>query len=174
MSYLVTVGNLGALALDPLTWLPDRAAFETKLRYAVSASRRPRTELALLLMDLDRIEDVNRTVGREIADRLLHEAAARIARVLGPPATLSCFGGDDFAAFMQVAGLEEAMQHAVQVLTKCREPFVIDCLSISVTASIGIALYPTHAGNAAELMQRAERALFEAKTRGRNCFYPGP
>lgn len=162
------------MALDPLTWLPDRAAFEAKLRYAVSASRRPRTELALLLIDLDRVEDVNKTVGREIADRLLHEAAARIARALGPPATLSCFGGDDFAAFLQVAGLEEAIGHAARLLAHLREPFVIDCLSISVTASIGIALYPTHGGTAPELMQRAERALFEAKTRGRNCFYPRP
>jgi diguanylate cyclase (GGDEF)-like protein len=162
------------LALDPLTWLPDRAAFQARLAHAVSTARRPRTALALLLIDLDRIEDINRTVGREIGDRLLHEAAARIARVLSPPATLSCFGGDDFAAFMTVGGLEEAMQHAIRVLTHLREPFVIDCLSISVTASIGIALYPTHAGNATELMQRAERALFEAKTRGRNCFYPGP
>jgi diguanylate cyclase (GGDEF)-like protein len=162
------------LALDPLTWLPDRAAFEAKLRYAVWTTRRPRTALALLLIDLDRIEDVNNTVGREIGDRLLHEAAARIARVLGPPATLSCFGGDDFAAFMEVGDLDDAIQHAARLLAHCREPFVIDCLSISVTASIGIALYPTHAGNANELMQRAERALFEAKTRGRNCFYPGP
>jgi diguanylate cyclase (GGDEF)-like protein len=162
------------LVLDPLTWLPDRAAFEGRLAQAVSAIRRPRTALALALIDLDRIEDVNRTVGREIGDRLLHESAARMARVLGPSATLSCFGGDDFAAFMQVGDLEDAMQHAVKLLTRCREPFVIDCLSINVTASIGIALYPTHADNAADLMQRAERALFEAKTRGRNCLYPGP
>ena len=161
------------MALDPLTWLPDRAAFEERLARAVSAARRPRTALALFLIDLDRIEDVNKTVGREMADRLLHEAAARIARVLAPQATLSCFGGDDFAAFMQVASLEGALQHAVRLLADCREPFVIDCLSISVTASIGIALHPTHAGNAVELMQRAERALFEAKMRGRNCFYPG-
>ena len=162
------------MALDPLTWLPDRAAFETRLAQAVSAARRPRTALALLLIDLDRIEDINKTIGREMADRLLHEAAARIARLLSPPATLSCFGGDDFAAFMPVRDLEEAVQHAIRLLTHLREPFVIDVLSISVTASIGIAIYPTHAGNAVELMQRAERALFEAKTRGRNCFYPGP
>jgi diguanylate cyclase len=161
------------LALDPLTWLPDRAAFETRLAHAVSASCGPRTALALLLIDLDRIEDINMTVGREIGDRLLHEAGARTARALGAGATLSRFGGDDFAAFMQVADLEEATRHAVTLLAHCREPFVIDCLAISITASIGIALYPTHADNAAELMQRAERALFEAKTRGRNCFYPG-
>lgn len=162
------------MALDPLTWLPDRAAFEARLAQAVSAARRPRTALALLLIDLDRIEDINKTVGREMADRLLHEAAARMARVLGTSATLACFGGDDFAAFMQVGSLDDAIQHAAKLLAYLREPFVIDCLSISVTASIGIALYPTHAANAAELMQRAERALFEAKTRGRNCFYPGP
>ena len=132
-----------------------------------------RGSFALFLIDLDRIEQVNVTLGRDIGDRVLREAAARMARALGRGATLSRLGSDDFAAFMEAGNLADAAKQAGALLEHCREPYVIDCLAVTVTASIGISLYPSHADDAITLMQRAERALFQAKIRGRDCFYPG-
>jgi diguanylate cyclase (GGDEF)-like protein len=120
-----------------------------------------------------RIERVNATLGRDMGDRMLREAAARMARALSPGATLARLGSGDFAAFMDVGNLADAAKQAGALLERCREPYVIDCLAVTVTASIGISLYPSHAGDAITLMQRAERALFQAKIRGRDCFYPG-
>jgi diguanylate cyclase (GGDEF)-like protein len=158
------------LPLDPLTWLPDRRLFEARLARAIAAARRP---FALFLIDLDRIDHVNLTLGRDIGDRVLREAAARMARALRPGATLARLGSDDFAAFMDAGNLADAAKQAGALLEHCREPYVIDCLAVMVTASIGISLYPSHAEDVITLMQRAERALFQAKIRGRDCFDPG-
>src|SRR5205814_1020445 len=111
--------------------------------------------------------------GRDIGDRVIHEAAARMTRGLAPGATLARLGSDEFAAFLEARDLGDAAQQAGAVLEHCREPCLMDCITVTVTASIGIALYPSHADNAVTLMQRAERALHQAKIRGRDCFYPG-
>ena len=106
------------MSLDPLTWLPDRAAFEARLGQAVAASRAARRGLALLLIDLDRIEQVNLTLGRDIGDRVLHQSAARMARALGPVAALARLGSDDFAACMEVGNLADAAQRARAVVSR--------------------------------------------------------
>ena len=160
-------------ALDPLTWLPTRKPFETRLARAVRALGRSSRVLALLLMDLDRMADVNAALGSDIGDRVLREAAARLSRGLPAGAALSRLQSDDFAAFVEVADLAGAARHARAVLERCREPYVIDCVAVKVTASIGIALCASHAEAPETLLARAERALCEAKIRGRDGFYPG-
>lgn len=159
--------------LDPLTWLPTRKPFESRLARAVRGIERSRRVLALLLVDLDRMKEVNATVGRDFGDRILREAAVRLARAMPAGAALSRLQSDDFAAFLEVADLASAAGHAAALLERCREPYVIDCLAVKVTASIGIALCASHAEQPASLLARAERALFEAKIRGRDGFYPG-
>lgn len=132
-----------------------------------------RTRIAVLLIDLDRMEWVNATLGRDMGDRVLREAAARMARALGPRAMLSRLESDDFAAFVEVQDLADAAQQAGALLEHCRPAYVIDCLAVTVTASIGIGFYPSDGDDPVTLMARAERALFQAKILGRNCFYPG-
>jgi diguanylate cyclase (GGDEF)-like protein len=160
-------------ALDPLTWLPNRSLFEARLASAVRCAHRPRSVLALLLVDLDRLAETNEMLGRACGDRVLREAAARLARALDGGAMLSRLQSDDFAAFLEVADLAAAAKRAAALLKSCREPYVIDCLAVTVTASIGIALCSSPAEDPASLLARAERALFQAKIRGRDCFYPG-
>jgi diguanylate cyclase (GGDEF)-like protein len=162
-------------ALDPLTWLPNRILFEARLVRAVRDAERRRATLALLLIDLDHMEDVNATLGRDFGDRILREAARRMTRALDAgAATLSRLQCDDFAAFFEVADLASAAKQAAALLGDLRQPYVIDCLALTVTASIGIALHERHADGPAALLMRAERALVQAKIRGRNRFYPGP
>jgi diguanylate cyclase (GGDEF)-like protein len=160
-------------ALDPLTWLPNRSLFDARLKTAVGCAHRQRNVLALLLIDLDRLAETNETLGRGFGDRVLREAAVRLARALGAGAMLSRLQSDDFAAFLEVADLSAAAKQATALLDRCRKPYVVDCLAVTVTASIGIALCPSRAEDPASVLARAERALFEAKIRGRDCFYPG-
>lgn len=160
--------------LDPLTWLPNRVLFEARLVRAVRDVERRHGTLALLLVDLDRMDNVNAALGRDFGDRILREAAGRMARTLGARATLSRLESDDFAAFFEVTDLAATAKQAAALLERCREPYVIDCLALTVTASIGIALHGRDADGPAALLARAERALNQAKIRGRDRFYPGP
>jgi diguanylate cyclase (GGDEF)-like protein len=130
--------------------------------------------LALLLVDLDRMDNVNAALGRDFGDRILREAAGRMARTLGPGAMLSRLESDDFAAFFEVEDLAAAAKQAAALLERCHEPYVIDCLAVIVTASIGIALHEPDGDGPAALLARAERALNQAKILGRDRFYPGP
>lgn len=160
-------------ALDPLTWLPNRVLFEARLVGAVRDVQRRRGSLALLLIDLDRMELVNATLGRDLGDRILREAAARMARALGPGAMLARLESDDFAAFMDVPDLAGALKQAAVLLELCGQPYVVECVAAIVTVSIGIALHPRDADDPATLFARAERALNKAKIRGRGRFDPG-
>jgi diguanylate cyclase (GGDEF)-like protein len=147
--------------------------FEARLVRAVRDVQRRRGLLALLLIDVDRMEAVNASLGRDFGDRILREAAARMARGLGGGAMLAHLESDDFAAFFEVPDLAAALKHAGAVLELCAEPYTLDCIAALVTVSIGIALHPRDADDPATLFARAERALNEAKIRGRDRFYPG-
>jgi diguanylate cyclase (GGDEF)-like protein len=160
-------------SIDPLTWLPTRPRFERRLAQAVRGLGRSRRVLALLLIDLDRLAQVNAALGRELGDRVLREAAARMARALPAGTVLSRLESVDFAVVREVRDLADAAAQAAKLLERCREPYVIDCVAVAVTMSIGIALAASAEEKPAELVARAERALFEAKIRGRDRFYPG-
>lgn len=156
--------------LDPLTWLPNRELF--RARVDVFLAHRCPPPVALLHIDLDRFEEVNQLLGYDTGDLVLREAAARIARAFPHGALLGHFGGDDFAALIEAAELGQAARHARVLLEACREPFVIECLAISVTASVGIALRTGPAIDAAGLMAHACSALYRAKVGGRNRCFP--
>jgi len=159
--------------LDPLTWLPNRMLFEARLVRAVRDVQRRRGTLALILIDLDRMDQVNAALGRDLGDRILREAAARMARGLGPGAMLARLESDDFAAFIEVVDAAAAFKQVALLLESCGEPYVVECHAAIVTVSIGIALHPRDADDPATLLARAERALYQAKVRGRDRFYPG-
>jgi diguanylate cyclase (GGDEF)-like protein len=160
-------------AIDPLTWLPTRRRFERRLAQALRGLSRSRRTLAVLLLDLDRLEHVNATLGSGLGDRIVREAAARMARALPAGTALSRLESDDFAVVREVRDLAEAAGQAAALLARCREPYVIDCVAVTVTMSIGIALSASPEETSAQVLARAERALFEAKVRGRDRFYPG-
>ena len=154
-------------------WLGNRKLFETRVERAIAGARASRSTMALLLIDLDRIGHVNHVLGRELGDRVLSDAAVRIAGALGPCAALGRLAADDFAALVEVRDLDAAKNLAASILECCRTPYVVDCITVSVTASIGIGLYPAQARDAASLLESAQLALFRAKVAGRDCFYPG-
>lgn len=147
--------------------------FQARLERVIAAAQASRSALALLHIDLDRISQVNHLLGRDIGDRVLSDAAVRIARGVGPCAALCRLAADDFAALIEVRDLDGAKKIAAALLADCRTPYLIDCITVAVTASIGIGLYPAQARDAASLLESAQLALFRAKIAGRDCFYPG-
>jgi diguanylate cyclase (GGDEF)-like protein len=157
-------------ALDPLTWLPNQDLFRARLERLLAGGQPQR--VALLHVDLDRFQDVNDLLGRDTGDLVLREAAARIARAFPRGALLGHFGGDDFAALIEAAELAHAARLARVLLDACREPFVIDCLSLRLTASVGIAFSSSRAPDAASLIAQACYALYRAKIAGRDRCYP--
>ena len=155
--------------LDPLTWLPGRKTFDERLAQALRAGAG--RALAVLLIDLDGMRGVNDLIGRELGNQVLREAAARIARALGAGVPLARLENDDFAAFAAGADLEAAVGLAHAVLQECRVPYVLGCVSVRATASIGVALYPSDARSCVGLLACAKDALYRARTGGGDrCF----
>jgi diguanylate cyclase (GGDEF)-like protein len=158
---------------DILTGLPNKAFFEARVAEAIRWARRCRSGLVVLYVDLDRFKELDRILGRTVCNRLLRDAVARMASALGPCDLLARIGDDEFGVLIEGTGeLGCAAQVTRRLLAQYSEPYVVDCLSVRVTASIGIGLFPGDAEDAVSLMSRADRALHKAKIDGRGRSYP--
>ena len=158
---------------DLLTGLPNRAFFEARVSEAIRWARRVGRGLTLLYVDLDRFKELDRLLGRPTCNRLLREAAARMKSMLGPCDLLARIGDDEFGVLVEGTGeLACAIEVTRKLLAQYNAPYVFDCLSVRLTASIGIGLFPGDAEDAVSLMSRADRALHKAKINGRARAYP--
>jgi diguanylate cyclase (GGDEF)-like protein len=148
---------------DPLTGLPNRELFGDRVEQAIRASDRGLQPAALLLLDLDRFKDVNDTLGHHHGDRLLGQVAARLTGTLRAVDTVARLGGDEFAVLLPDATADGAAAVAQKVRTALHQPLTLDGVGLDLDASIGIAVYPDHGGDAAELLQHADVAMYAAK-----------
>jgi diguanylate cyclase (GGDEF)-like protein len=156
---------------DDLTRLPNRVAFQERLDHALSISRASGRGAAVLYLDLDGFKQVNDTHGHEIGDRVLAESARRMQACVRAMDTVARFGGDEFA--IVVPFLEDpavAARLAERLVQRLSEPFAFDAVAASIGTSVGIALFPQDAASARELLQQADRALYEAKKAGRGTY----
>lgn len=162
---------------DAVTLLPNRFVLEERLERAMAAAGRTRSGVALLHINLDRFHTVNDLLGRGVGDLLLHQAARRMETGLASEDTLARTAGDEFSAVLPgVASLDHALRAAERLRARLAGPFAVGDHELTVTASVGCALYPDHAGDALELERSAGAALYRAKQAGRNCvrgFVPG-
>ena len=156
---------------DSLTGLPNRASFAEHLDEAMRRAKRAGWPLALLFLDLDNFKRVNDSLGHDAGDRLLRVAAERIRRAVREADMLFRMGGDEFTVLLEdVRGPEEAAMVASRVLEAMAEPLQLQHHEISVTASIGIALYPRDDVVAERLLKSADTAMYRAKELGRNRY----
>jgi diguanylate cyclase (GGDEF)-like protein len=156
---------------DSLTGLPNRASFAEHLDEAMRRAKRAGWPLALLFLDLDNFKRVNDSLGHDAGDRLLRVAAERIRRAVREADMLFRMGGDEFTVLLEdVRGPEEAAMVASRVLEAMAEPLQLQHHEISVTASIGIALYPRDDVVAEHLLKSADTAMYRAKELGRNRY----
>lgn len=158
---------------DPLTDLGNRKAFGEQLGNALELAQRQGSPLALLYLDLDRFKEVNDRFGHDIGDALLQAIAERMRNTLRQPDYLYRLGGDEFTLLMPDSDGDSAKILAGRLLTTLSQPFELSGNKIDfVTPSIGIALYPAHAGSAAELIKAADQAMYQAKqVRNSVCLY---
>ncbi len=153
---------------DVLTGLPNRAAFTDRAELLMAQAAKQGRSLALLFIDLDHFKRVNDSLGHPVGDVLLQTVAERIIGVVRESDLVSRFGGDEFVLLL--AGAEQpaaALEVAGKLLAAIGAPLPVEAALISVTPSIGIALFPEHGGTPAELIKHADTAMYHAKSGGR-------
>jgi diguanylate cyclase (GGDEF)-like protein/PAS domain S-box-containing protein len=153
---------------DALTGLPNRAAFIERANQLMVGAGREGRQLAMLFVDLDHFKRINDSLGHPVGDVLLQTVAGRITATLREADLVSRFGGDEFVLLLHGAADEDAVAEVcTKLLAAVGAPLHVQGVSISVTPSIGVALYPVHGDSAAELIKHADTAMYKAKTRGR-------
>ncbi|MCK6425228.1 MAG: EAL domain-containing protein [Burkholderiaceae bacterium] len=156
---------------DALTGLPNRAAFLAQLEHLMVAARAAGTQLALLFIDLDHFERVNDSVGHTAGDALLKTVARRIGEQVRSTDRTARFGGDEFMLLLPgVRDPADVIHVANKLLTAVSAPLAIEGRPISVTPSMGIALYPRDGETPDMLIKHADAAMHVAKARGRATY----
>ncbi len=160
---------------DALTDLPNRALLLDRVKTALAHAARHELELALLYLDLDRIKTVNDTLGHAAGDTILRETGRRLGSALREGDTVARLGGDEFVALLpQVRDRADAAHVAEKLLGCLAHPFPVAGTGVTLTASIGIALYPRDGRDADTLLKHADMALYRAKAAGRNTYRSYP
>jgi len=149
---------------DPLTDLPNRSLLRDRLQQAILTSRREDKPTSLLILDLDGFKEINDALGHHAGDRVLQQVAARLRRTLRETDTVARLGGDEFALLLPLTDIDGAELTARKVLQELDQLFILDGRPLVVDGSIGIAGFPIHASNGQELLQRADAAMYVAKT----------
>jgi diguanylate cyclase (GGDEF)-like protein/PAS domain S-box-containing protein len=153
---------------DSLTGLPNRVYFTTLLESALTDTSRSGV-LAVLFIDLDRFKQINDTLGHAMGDLLIAEVGHRLRRLLSEGDLAGRMGGDEFTiALLRQPDEQTAIQSARECLNVLRAPHRIDDHELFVTASIGVALCPSHGVSAADLLRNADHAMYGAKKSGKN------
>jgi len=154
---------------DPLTRLPNRTLFQERLSRALTRATRSRGMVALLFIDLDFFKQVNDTLGHLAGDLLLQQVAERLAACVRQGDTVARLAGDEFTVILE--DLTEARDSAVvahKILSLLAQPFDLAGQRAQISSSIGVALYPADADDAATLVKLADAAMYGAKRQGRN------
>jgi diguanylate cyclase (GGDEF)-like protein/PAS domain S-box-containing protein len=156
---------------DALTGLPNRALLADRAGQAIVAAARSRGSLALLVIDLDRFQLVNDSLGHAAGDALLRAVGERLAGTLRRDDTLARTGEDEFVLLWNgLKGAQDAATVAQRILGILARPFTVDARTLSVTATIGIAVYPGDGRDFAELLKNADAAMHHGKQTGRGTF----
>ena len=167
--------KLQAQALtDELTGLPNRRLLADRVTQALALAKRKRHVVALLYLDLDGFKLVNDSLGHTLGDLLLGEVATRLRSRTRQSDTLARLGGDEFTVVLTTLHTkEEALLAAQSLLAVLAKPFVIENHEITISASIGISLFPDNGADGMRLLQQADSAMYAAKRNGKNqvaCF----
>lgn len=159
-------------SFDPLTGLANRAVLLAELNQLLKKSAGGQQQIAVFSLDLDEFKQINESLGHLVGDQLLQQVARRLDLLTERPVLLARSGGDEFVLLYQLDGTE------LQLETRCRailqlfsEHFLFEDRVLSISTSIGVALFPADGSTASDLLKHAERAMYEAKQLGRNNFH---
>jgi diguanylate cyclase (GGDEF)-like protein len=153
---------------DALTDLPNRSAALQHLDEVIARIDPVQGNCAVLMLDLNRFKEVNDTLGHGFGDAVLREIAQRLRNVVRQGDLLARLGGDEFLVVLEGAGPDVAQERARALTGSLVAPIVLDDAQVSLDASVGIAVFPQHAQDAATLLRRADIAMYEAKAQFRH------
>lgn len=157
--------------VDALTGLANRTLLMKRLETAVDRAARDGTRIALALLDIDGLKDINDQFGHSVGDAVIGTIAQRLHERFPDADLVARVAGDEFGGVFSPWGGDEPLEiPAARFLKAVSEPISVDDLHFNVTAGLGFALYPHDARSAQDLMRRADLALHEAKSRGRSCW----
>ena len=148
---------------DPLTNLPNRALLRNNMQAAINNADKTGQCFTLLMIDLDRFKDINDTLGHHVGDKVLCEISERFSVELTPEDVIARLGGDEFAVLLHDADVEKARVTAKKLLKCFKKDLFMSGHRFNIGGSIGMAVYPWHARNEQELLQRADVAMYFAK-----------
>ncbi|MBK6607021.1 MAG: diguanylate cyclase [Leptospiraceae bacterium] len=157
---------------DPLTQLPNRRLLEERLKHGITVNRRNDTQMAALMLDLDKFKAVNDKYGHSAGDDLLQQVALRIKSRLREVDLVSRLGGDEFFILIEdIRQIEIVANIAEDIVFLLSQPFtVLESYTVEIGGSIGICLYPDNGDNPSKLMKNADLALYHAKEQGRGRY----
>jgi diguanylate cyclase (GGDEF)-like protein/PAS domain S-box-containing protein len=155
---------------DVLTELPNRSLCVQRLDQALNQARQTGEQVAVLFIDLDRFKSINDTLGHHIGDGLLRSVAARLGQAVRSRDTVSRLGGDEFVVILRHVVNKEEVTALVErrLIALIRQAHEVEGHELHVSCSVGIAVYPHDGKTIDELMRRADAAMYEAKTAGRD------
>ena len=155
---------------DDLTGLPNRTLFNDRLRLALARAGRSKENLAILFLDLDNFKVVNDTLGHNIGDELLKQAAQRLLDCVRVQDTVARMGGDEFVILLESSERHEAAMTAHRLINAISMSYSLNDHECFVSASIGISMFPKDATDPTGLMRNADAAMYRAKDQGKNSY----
>ncbi|QEY31222.1 EAL domain-containing protein [Synechococcus sp. RSCCF101] len=156
---------------DPLTGLPNRLLFDSRLSLSMQLAARNQTQLAVAFLDLDHFKNINDTLGHAAGDELLLQISKRLGSSVRSSDCVARISGDEFVILLTETKGPENVSQIIQMIRGIFEkPFVLPGLETHVTASIGVALYPDDGNTSSELLANADAAMYHAKENGRNNY----
>lgn len=157
---------------DALTQLPNRMLLADRFTQAIAHSQRQNTLLAVCFLDLDNFKPVNDRYGHDIGDQLIIQVAQRLKTTIRVEDTVSRQGGDEFILLLgDIKSFSQCEDVLSRTLKLIAQPYVINDLSLSISASIGVSLYPADDSSFDVLMRHADHAMYQAKLNGRNQYF---
>lgn len=155
---------------DALTDLPNRALFNDRLQKAITQAKRDSTRLALMSIDLDRFKPINDAFGHSVGDQVLQAVARRMQESIRESDSVGRIGGDEFVVLLPgIENESDALGVAAKIHDSLRQPFELpDLGQVHLSSCIGIAIYPDHGVDAQQLLRRADGAMYDGKTQGRD------
>ncbi len=169
----IQVTDLEGIAyFDPLTNIPNRRLLVDRLGQSLAQAKRTEQWFAVCYFDLDGFKQINDHLGHDAGDELLRTVTSRLKEILREQDTLARVGGDEFV--LVLCNLEHEMEcYSIleRVLATIRVPLTIKDQSISVSASLGVTIYPHDDAEVGDLIRHADQAMYGAKNAGKNCFF---
>ena len=156
---------------DTLTGLPNRNLLHDRLQQAIAQAARQENSVGVLCLDLDRFKGINDSLGHNVGDKLLKMVAGRLRMCVRESDTLARIGGDEFVIVLRLVSDEDGISNAAsKILSVISEPFSLEEQELYLTASVGVAVYPTDGADAHTLLKHADLAMYQAKDMDRNNF----